>query len=151
MTSIHLARSAAVRVSQHIPQIPTHLGDRAHWTAMCGRLWLHNGGKLQRSLPQIMFLDRLYTPRQVVAIIYDLPKNALQRAVDGTWSTCCHWWSARRFRGLVIFVFFICGRWVLVVRASIRYLPRKINTLSTSEGWAGPPPRLALVPDDHFC
>ena len=46
---------------------------------MCGRLCLHNDGKLQRSLPQIMFLDRLYTPRQVVEIVYDFPKSALQR------------------------------------------------------------------------
>ena len=58
---------------------------------MRGRLCLHDGWKLQRSLPRIMFLDRLYTPRQVDAIMYDFPKNEVQRAVHGTWEALYQW------------------------------------------------------------
>ena len=53
-----------------------------------------------------MFLDRLYTPRQVVAIMYDFPKNEGQRAVHGTWEALYQWCGLSVIRGLGSFSFY---------------------------------------------
>ena len=86
-----------MRVSKHLLQLPTHLADRAHWTAIRGWLCLHIGGQLQQSHPWIVFWDHLYTLRQAVAIMCDFPKNASQRAVDGTWHALYQWCGCQWF------------------------------------------------------
>ena len=53
-----------------------------------------------------MFWDRLYTVRQAVLIMCDFPKNAVQRAVDGTWHALYQWRSLSVIRGLETFSFY---------------------------------------------
>jgi len=99
-------RSSVVRISKHLLQLPTHLADRAHWTAIRGWLCLHIGGQLQQSHPWIVFWDHLYTFRQAVAIMCDFPKNAVQRAVEGTWHALYQWCGLSVIRGLGSFSFY---------------------------------------------
>ena len=77
---------------------------RRRWITVSGDQ--HIGGQLQQIHSRIVFWDRLYTLRQADAIICDFPKNAVERAVDGTWEALYQWCSLSVIRGLGTFSFY---------------------------------------------